>query len=134
MLIEQEEDDIVVLIRRGYENSEKQSIGSNEISGVYQVYIGSEKVNIDGNNMYYILNSKGIILIALGGSSGSAFYDVSGGIRDGRIMTGNYIKNGKTLTFMGEAFEGKSIWNFSPSNKTITKSDKKVKLVFVENL
>jgi hypothetical protein len=122
---------LTMLLSFGFTNA--QSNGSSNISGIYQAYIGSEEINIDGKNMYYVVNSKGIILIALGSSTGSAFYDISGGIKSGRITTGTYNRKGNSLTFMIGESKTRSSWNFSPSQNAIIKSDKNTKLIYVES-
>ena len=77
-----------LLISFGFTNA--QSSGSSDVSGVYQAfYMNSEPIDVDGLSMYYILNSKGVVLISLGSSSGSAFSNTSEGIRNGRITGGS---------------------------------------------
>ena len=106
----------------------------SEVPGYYQAYQGSTPMTIGGMNVYYMFNEKGVVLLGMGSSSGRAFYDLASGLKDGRINSGTYTKSESAISLkMGES-KTKSSWTHSPTQKTITKSDKKTKLVFIGRL
>jgi hypothetical protein len=121
------------------DNMRKQKHGITTAfrTGIYQMTKDSNPLKVDGQNIYYLLNDKGVILIGMGKSTKNAFYDISGGIKSGRINSGTYVYDSTFETFnfkIGKA-NTKSSWKYDNTEGSIKKnSDNSTKLVFVESI
>lgn len=60
------------------------------IEGVYQVYLDNSPLTTKGNNMYYIFNKNGIVLMGFDSSISNLKKTLKNGINEGTILTGNY--------------------------------------------
>jgi hypothetical protein len=105
--------------------------------GIYQVTKDSKPLQVDGQSIYYLLNAKGVILIGMGKSTKIAFYDISGGLKSGRINSGTYVYDStlETFNFKIGKENTKSSWKYINTEGSIRKnSDNLTKLVFVESI
>lgn len=91
----------------------------NKIPGFYQIYNNYGPITIDGKNMYYMLNSKGILLSSLGYNLSDAFSDLALKIRMGAVINMTWRLSGNTVTTTSES--GKSAqWEFNSRNRTLS--------------
>ena len=115
------------------ENEITENIPQNylNIVGIYKLYKDGSPVFTSKMYIYYLLNKNGVALMAMGKSSNIAFYDVSGGIKSGRIIAGKFEMTLNTLALtMGKGET--TNWVYNSSIKELKKGN--MKLVFVENL
>jgi len=102
---------------------------------VYRASTGrnNEPVEISyGMKVYYVFNKNGVALMAVGSTLDRALYDISGGIREGRIKVGSYTLSGYKLRL--EWKSGNSVTHeYSSATDEIYISDE-VKLVKVKSL
>ena len=114
----------------------KPSIASaqdySKVAGIYQVYQNNQPLLIEGMNMYYVLNKNGIILLAMGRSTGTALSDVSGGISSGRISTGKFTMSSNSIIMTMKNAATSTYWTYYSVDKTIVKDT--LKLKFIESL
>ena len=94
----------------------KPSIASaqdySKVAGIYQVYQNNQPLLIEGMNMYYVLNKNGIILLAMGRSTGTALSDVSGGISSGRISTGKFTMSSNSIIMTMKNAATSTYWTY----------------------
>jgi hypothetical protein len=111
-----------------------QSNSYYDVQGIYQLFeFGSiHPITHEGNNFYYIFNKNKLVLVAMGESPESAFLDMAGGIKSGRISTGRYTINGSDMSLIIGNTE--SSWTYESMFKTFYKNDKRSKLEFIESI
>jgi hypothetical protein len=111
-----------------------QSNSYYDVQGIYQLFefVGIHPITHEGNNLYYIFNKNKLVLVAMGESPESAFLDMAGGIKSGRISTGRYTINGSDMSLTIGNTE--SSWTYESMFKTFYKNDKRSKLEFIESI
>jgi hypothetical protein len=112
----------------------KQPASYYDVQGIYQLFeFGSiHPITYEGYNLYYIFNKNKLVLVAMGESPESAFLDMEGGIKSGRISTGRYTINGSDMSLTIGNTE--SSWTYESMFKTFYKNDKKSKLEFIDSI
>jgi formate hydrogenlyase subunit 4 len=123
---------IGIFVLFSFSSAKSYSQNYSKAAGVYQAYLHSEPVNIDGMKMFYLLNKNGLVFMAFGSSSGSAFSDVSGGTKSGRILTGNFTMSGENITIMMKKGTKKTYWTYDAADNSISNSS--MTLIFIESL
>ncbi len=123
---------IVFFISMSIVSTNAFSQNFSRVSGVYQAYQYSEPVDIQGMNMFYILNKNGLVFMAFGSSSGRAFTDIAGGIKSGRIMTGDFTMSGSDLTMNMKKGTGNTYWTYNSVDKSITNGS--ITLMYIGSL
>ena len=120
-----------------YEYSEPKVKSSLEqmIYGTGSSRKPSEPLKLDGMNFYYIFNSKGVVLFAIGNTPQKAFYDIQNGIKSGRITTGTYtFEDGGLLKMELGSDKNESEWIWSIVYTIILRSDYMTELKLIEKL
>lgn len=103
----------------------------SKVKGIYQTYLDGDPVVVENLNLYYVLNKNGIALMAFGSSPSRAFYDVAGGLKSGRIKSGNFTMTANDITIK---LEGGSVTEWIYVSQTRTLKRDNMKLIYVEGL
>jgi hypothetical protein len=107
----------------------------DRVEGIYQAYMNSGPVKVEGMNMYYLLNKNGLVFLAFGSSSSRAFSDVNNGISSGRIMGGNFTLNGNSITMrLKSESPSNTYWTYTPNTANISSNEGGILLKFIESL